>query len=232
MDYVWDITNKKTYNNRTGHYKFEKEYTFIKNHITDKIESILDVCGGSGRLAIPLLDFCKDITLIDKNKEAIEILKKRTDKIKVICADFSQYATTQRKTYDLILCIEAFRNFENQNQFFEKINKMLAENGTFIFTSLNPKSWRFYLRHIHRHYFMKSSAKYYDLNIKELEKMINKRNLKIEKIEGMNWIPLPLTSNSRLVPFFVFIEQKLNLHKWINQSPMWLIAVRKNADYQ
>ena len=229
MNYVWDVNYKKTYNSRTGHYKFKKEFTFIKNYTTDKIKNILDIGGGSGRFAIPLLDFCKDITLIDINEKAIETLKKRSNKIRAICADFLQYATTQHNSYDLVLCIEAFGNFEDQNQFFEKINELLAENGTFIFTSINIKSWRFYMRHIHHNYFLKRSPmRYYDSSISKLEILLDKHNLKIERIEGMNWIPLPLTSNSWLVPVFAFIEKRFKLYKWINQSPMWLIAVKKN----
>ncbi|MCK9508138.1 MAG: class I SAM-dependent methyltransferase [Pigmentiphaga sp.] len=224
MNYIWDVTNTKTYNNSMGRYKFQKEFEFIKKHIADNTVNVLDIAGGSGRFAIPLINYCSDITVIDINEEAIAILQKRSDKIKAIWEDFNHFLVEQQ--YKIILCIEGFGYFENKNLFFEKINALLAENGTFIFTSLNPRSWRFYLRNI-IHSLKGTSTKYYDLNIQKLAILLNKHNLRIEGIEGMHWIPLPLSSNCKMVSAFAYIEHKLRLHKYLKQSPMWLIAVKK-----
>jgi hypothetical protein len=54
MQYIWDVSNPRTYNNRSGCYKFQRERGFIVNHGANPLERILDIGGGSGRYAVDL----------------------------------------------------------------------------------------------------------------------------------------------------------------------------------
>ncbi len=67
------------------------------------------------------------------------------------------------------------------------------------------------------------------MEVEHLIELLESCNLKIESIEGMNWIPLPLKSNSKFVKVFEFIERNLGLSKIISQSPWLLISVKKNT---
>ena len=139
MTYIWDISNPKTYNNKMGVYKFKVEYKFIQSQLTSNC-SILDIGGGSGRIAIPILNLGYSVTVIEKSEEALQILSKRNPKINVILCDFMEY---QSKTkYEIILAIEVLQYINDWDLFFTKISNHLIDNGKFIFTTINPNSWR------------------------------------------------------------------------------------------
>ena len=144
MSYNWDYLDKRAYNNKVGCYKFRREFNFIVENGKDNFNKILDIAGGSGRFAIPLCEYSGQITALDINQEALKLLKDREDSIETIQADFSVVELTD--LYSLILCIEAIGYFQNLEVFFSKVNKILTDDGRFIFTYTNPNSWRFYLR--------------------------------------------------------------------------------------
>jgi|ERR1035437_3953328 SAM-dependent methyltransferase len=224
MSYNWDYLDRKSYNNRTGHYKFRREFEFITNNGQNHFDKILDIAGGSGRFAIPLSNFSKNITVIDVNPTAIQILSERKQDINSICGEFIK--TDIHDTFSMIICIEALGYFDNLELFFNKINSLLANDGRLILTYNNPNSWRFLLRklkHLKNGYFP-----YKEINIREFKKLLDSCDLEIENMTGMNWIPLPLSSNSRLISFFEKIEKIFCLEKWYSQSPWILMSIKKN----
>ncbi len=223
MSYNWDYLDKKSYNNEIGHYKFRREFNFIISNAKNNFDKILDIAGGSGRFAIPLKDFSKKITVIDINQTAIHILNERDADINTICDDFIK--TEFQETFSLILCIEALGYFTNLEEFFNKIHSLLTPDGRFIFTYNNPSSWRFLLRKLK--HWKKGPYPYNEIKLKELNKILDKCNLNIENMSGMNWVPLPLSSNSKLVSFFEIIEKIFRLEKWYSQSPWILMSVKK-----
>jgi len=222
IEYNWDSLNKKTYNNRVGHYKFRRQFQFIIKNGKNHCDKVLDIAGGSGRIAIPLLEYSSKITVLDIKPNAIKILKKRNSDINTICDNFMK--AEFQEIFSLILCIEAIGAFNDWEEFFSKINTLLTDDGRFIFTYTNPKSWRFSLRKI-----MHWNDPNKGVQLKELTKILNKFNFEIENMEGFNWMPLPLYSNSRLVYFFEFIEKIFNLKSWYSQSPWLLISIKKRT---
>jgi ubiquinone/menaquinone biosynthesis C-methylase UbiE len=223
MSYLWDVSNKVTYNNRTGLYKFQKEYSFIKRHLNKQSIKVLDICGGSGRFALPLLNTVDSITVLDINQEAIDILNQKASNIKTYCCDFMNFESNIK--FDFVILIEAIGYFDDKELLFENINKLLNSNGLLIFQVTNPKSWRYFLRKLKN--IFKKRTLYSEPNINDLLKILNNKNFEIVEIEGMNWIPLPLSSNSIFVEFFIWIESLFKLNKWINQSPWLMISVKK-----
>lgn len=223
MKYIWDISNKETYNNRTGHYKFKRQYSFILNNGKNNFDNILDIAGGSGRFAIPLRDYSENILVVDIDKTALQILKKRNSNITTICGDFIK--TNFQETFSLMLCIESLNLFPNMEEYFNKINQLLSNNGRLIISYVNPTSWRYFLRKV-RH-GKKGPSPTYEIKFQKLKDTLKKCNLAIEYVEGMNWIPFPLTSNSKFVTFFEYVEKILMLKKWHSQSPWLLISIKK-----
>lgn len=223
MSYNWDFLDKEAYNNKVGYYKFRCQYKFIIDNGETHFDKILDLAGGSGRFALPLQDYSKDITVLDLNPSALKLLSERDGNIKKINADFTEVEILD--TYSLILCIEAIGNFKNWDAFFKKVNSLLNEDGRFIFSYTNPTSWRFFLRKLK--HWRKGFHPYKEMKLSDLKVLLNKCNFEIEKMEGMNWIPLSLASNSKLVPFFEYIEKKLKLYNWFSQSPWIMISVKK-----
>ncbi|WP_080055449.1 class I SAM-dependent methyltransferase [Spirosoma aerolatum] len=223
MEYVWDMLNTKTYNNPYGRYKFAKQYSFILSQF-DNRKNILDIAGGSGRYAIPLFSETKDITVVDINKYALELLKNREPEIYSIEGDFMEVSLPNK--YSLILCIEALSYFRNYNLFFKKINTLLDENGTFVFLMVNPQSWRYTLRR-----FNKGRTDYGEISYENIKLILKKNNLKIKSVKGFNWMPFPLSmSNALLIKTFSFLEHLLGFEKWISQSPWLLVSVTKDSN--
>jgi len=114
---------------------------------------------------------------------------------------------------------------KNGSFFFNKVNSILRENGRFVFTYTNPSSWRFYLRKLK--HFKNGFHPYKEMELDELKKILFKCNFEIDKMEGMNWIPLPLSSNSKLVSVFEKLELFFKLKNWHSQSPWLLFSVKR-----
>ena len=223
MGYNWDYLDAKSYNNKVGQYKFRKEFDFILKNASNNFGSILDIAGGSGRFALPLREFSKKITVIDINQTAIQLLSERDRNIDAICGEFIE--TDIPGPFSAIICIEALGYFDNLESFFDKINSLLTNDGRLILHYNNPGSWRFLLRKL-KHW--KSGHYHYnEVTIKELTKILTCCNLEIDNKIGMNWMPLPLSSNSKLVSFFEMIEKTLRLKKWYSQSPWILFSIKK-----
>lgn len=223
-EYNWDYLNKKAYNNTIGRYRTDIELKFIKKYIKRENEKILDIAGGSGRIAIPLIKYSSDITVTDINTKAMQILDERELGIKTVGGDFS--TTDFPNLYTLILCIEGPDYFEDWDQFFGRINSLLEDGGRCIYTYTNPSSWRYLLRRIKN---INKKNPYHVHSFESLKELLEQKGFEIKEIRGFNWMPFSVASNSPLVPFFAFLETKLKLYKWHSQSPWMLISIKKNT---
>jgi len=224
MQYQWDVSNRKTYNNRVGKYKFIRQFEFIMKNGKDRFDNILDIAGGSGRFALPLYEYSRNIKVVDIDQEALSVLSVRNSHIETIQGDFINVQLTDE--FSFILCIEALGYFEDLDMFFAKIDVLMASEGRFVFMYNNPNSWRFLLRKI-RH-IRKGAHPYKEVSLNELKAIFLRYSFEIVEMKGMNWMPLPLSSNSRLVYLFEFLEKWLSLSKWYSQSPWLLISIKKH----
>jgi len=223
MAYNWDYLDKKAYNNKVGNYKFRREFKFIVDNGIEKFENILDIAGGSGRFAIPLCQYSNSITVLDLNSDALQLIKERKNSIKTIHADFNTIEIND--IYSLILCIEGLGSFQDWEKFFNQVSGLLQEDGRFIFTYTNPSSWRFLLRKLK--HWKNGFHPYTEMELNELKVLLIKCNFEIVTMEGMNWIPFSLSSNSVFVGFFGKIEQLFRLKNWHSQSPWILFSVKQ-----
>ncbi|MBA3704678.1 MAG: class I SAM-dependent methyltransferase [Bacteroidetes bacterium] len=222
MTYKWDYLDTQGYNNKTGRYRSAVQLKFIRDNVDRKFDSLLDIAGGSGRIAIPLLDYSSNITVTDIDESALQILKERNLGIHTVCDDFTH--SEFGSTFSLIVCIEGPDYFKDWPAFFRKVSSLLEKEGKFIFTYTNPSSWRYILRKVKQ---LGKKDPYHVLKYKDLEKLLCDCNLKIEKKDGFNWTLLPVISNSALTSVFAFIEKTFRLNKWHSQSPWLMISVKK-----
>ena len=223
MAYNWDYLDKKAYNNKVGDYKFRREFNFIIENGVDKYQNILDIAGGSGRFAIPLCQYSNNINVLDVNRDALQLITDRNDNINTIHADFNTFQI--KDSFSLIICIEALGSFQDWEKFFNQVYGLLQEDGRFIFTYTNPSSWRFFLRKVK--HWKNGFHHYNEMELDEFMLLLTNCNFKIDKMEGMNWIPLSLASNSILVSFFENVEQFFRLKNWFSQSPWILFSVKQ-----
>lgn len=219
--YLWDVKNPKGYKNRMGSYKTRIQLDFILKQIKEKKMRILDIGGGSGRFAIPIKLKGHDVTVIELDNNAINLLKKREDKIKTILMDFNDFITDTK--YDIIICMEVLQYFPSYCNSFKRIFDMLKNDGIFIFTVVNSSSWRYFLRKLKKH------TNYNITSYRDYLKLLKSNNFRIINKKGFQWIPLTVNSNSRMVLLFSYLEKILFLDKCFIQSPYLLFAVRKNS---
>jgi hypothetical protein len=73
LRYIWDEENPEGYANRIGRYRTDVESRFLFDHLGPSPLRILDMGGGSGRFGGALSDRGHDVTLIDKNPEAVAL---------------------------------------------------------------------------------------------------------------------------------------------------------------
>ncbi len=224
MSYLWDVSNTISYNNRMGKYKFNFEYGFINKFLIPN-SKILDVGGGSGRFAIPIHNLGYEITVLDNNKEALDILSNKNSQIQTVHCNFMEYKSDLK--YDIILAIEVLIYINDWDLFFSKIDNLLNNNGRFIFSTINTHSWRFFLRKLYHRFNDHSYFKYHSLE--DINSFLSKYTLKVETVEGFYWLPFKLNSNNLLIEFFIYIEKLLKLKKYISQSPWLMISIIKNT---
>ncbi len=225
MAYQWDPESPTGYNNKSGQYKYRKEFGFILRHCPPGNTSLLDIAGGAGRMCIPLKNHFNSIHVTDLSAEALELLKKKEPGIKTTAGDFMTLQFNQQYSY--VFCIEALGYFEDTAAFLQKVSGLVEKNGYFIFTYTNPGSWRFILRTIKSG--LKDTSNYTDMNFSQFILLLQQNNFEIQDMEGMNWMPLPMHANGFLVTFFDSIERVFGLSKWISQSPWILICVKKTS---
>ena len=218
--YLWDVKNPQGYFNRMGFYKTNKEMSFIKKHLDNTINKILDLGGGSGRFSLPLLEGGFDVTLVDLNSAAIELCKNRGI-AHAYCMDIREF---KEINFDLVLAIELFL-VTSPLEVIQIANNSLRLNGLFITVGTNKKSWRYKLHNLRK----KKSKNYGDMSVLEYRNLFNKNGFEIIEIKGFNWMPFRVNSNNHLIPFIARIETFLKLDKCLNQSP-WLLfcCLKKN----
>jgi 2-polyprenyl-3-methyl-5-hydroxy-6-metoxy-1,4-benzoquinol methylase len=221
MSYKWDI--EKAYATRSGRYMTVVSTEFINRYIGMEKKNILDIGGGSGRFAIPLADIGHNVTVLEPNSEALDILRKRNKKIELISSTFEEGKITNK--FDIILAMEVIGSFSSFEYFLDKISAISKPSTILIISTKNKGSIKSKLqkklnpnKHLYSGY--SDYRKYLDI--------LNNRSFHVIDVNGFNWIPLKVNSNSFLVPFFIFIEKYFLLNKWLLQSPELLIAAGKN----
>jgi ubiquinone/menaquinone biosynthesis C-methylase UbiE len=226
MAYSVDPLNKETYDTRMGRYRSHIQHEFIVKNASNKFNNILDICGGSGRIVIPLVKNAGSITVVDINAEALQALKERNLGISTVCGDFSKIEFKDK--YSLVLCVEGPDYFKDLPAFFSKAESLMTPDGKLIFTYTNPNSWRYFIKKLK--HIRKPITSLHVIKYKELQTILNTLGLKINDCHGFYWMPLPIFSNSKLVPLFQFTEKVFNLSRWFSQSPWLMVSVIKKEN--
>ena len=156
--------------------------------------NILDIGCGGGLLCEPLKRLGANVTGIDASKKNIEVAKfhakKNKLRINYICA--SPEILKIQKKFDVILGMEIVEHVEDINFFIKKSSELLKKNGLMFIATLNKtlKSYMFAI--VGAEYILRwLPIGTHDWNkfIKpdELIKVTKINNLKLEKLDGMNF---------------------------------------------
>ena len=165
----------------------------IKKKPLDKI-NILDIGCGGGLLSEPMTRLGANVTGIDASSKNINIAKlhakKNKLKINYICS--SPEKLKIKKKFDVILNMEIVEHVEDINFFINSCSKLLKKNGLMFIATLNKtlKSYMFAI--IGAEYVLRwlpIGTHDWEKFVKpeDLKKILIKNNLKLEKLDGMNF---------------------------------------------
>jgi len=171
-----------------------KKFNLNSSNKPLKTINILDIGCGGGLLSEPMSRLGANVVGIDASKKNIEVAKfhakKNKLKINYICA--SPEILKIQKKFDVILNMEIVEHVEDINFFIKKSSELLKKNGLMFIATLNKtlKSYMFAI--VGAEYILKwLPIGTHDWNkfIKpdELIKITKINNLKLEKLDGMNF---------------------------------------------
>ena len=159
----------------------------------DKI-NILDIGCGGGLLSEPMKRLGANVTGIDASSKNINIAKlhakKNKLKINYLCS--SPEKLKIQKKFDVILNMEIVEHVEDINFFINSCSKLLKKNGLMFVATLNKTLKSYLFAIIGAEYVLRwlpIGTHDWEKFVKpeDLKKILNKNNLKLEKLDGMNF---------------------------------------------
>ena len=159
----------------------------------DKI-NILDIGCGGGLLSEPMTRLGAKVTGIDASSKNINIAKlhakKNKLKINYLCS--SPEKLKIQKKFDVILNMEIVEHVEDINFFINSCSKLLKKNGLMFVATLNKTLKSYVFAIIGAEYVLRwlpIGTHDWEKFVKpeDLKKILNKNNLKLVKLDGMNF---------------------------------------------
>ena len=156
--------------------------------------NILDIGCGGGLLSEPMARLGANVTGIDASDKNIKIAKLHAKKNKLNINYFcsSPEKLKIKKKFDVILNMEIIEHVEDINFFIKSCSKLLKKNGLMFVATLNKTLKSYVFAIIGAEYvlgWLPIGTHDWEKFVKpeDLKNILSKNNLKIEKIDGMNF---------------------------------------------
>ena len=156
--------------------------------------NILDIGCGGGLLSEPMARLGANVTGIDASDKNIKIAKLHAKKNKLNINYFcsSPEKIKIKKKFDVILNMEIIEHVEDINFFIKSCSKLLKKNGLMFVATLNKTLKSYVFAIIGAEYVLRwlpIGTHDWEKFVKpeDLKNILSKNNLKIEKIDGMNF---------------------------------------------
>ena len=156
--------------------------------------NILDIGCGGGLLSEPMARLGANVIGIDASDKNIKIAKLHAKKNKLninyYCSSPEKLKT--KKKFDVILNMEIIEHVEDINFFIKSCSKLLKKNGLMFVATLNKTLKSYVFAIIGAEYVLRwlpIGTHDWEKFVKpeDLKNILSKNNLKIEKIDGMNF---------------------------------------------
>ena len=156
--------------------------------------NILDIGCGGGLLSEPMSRMGANVTGIDASDKNIKIAKlhskKNKLKINYLCSSPEKLKIT--KKFDVILNMEIVEHVEDINFFINSCSKLLKKNGLMFVATLNKTLKSYIFAIVGAEYVLRwlpIGTHEWEKFVKpqELKSILIKNNLKLLKIDGMNF---------------------------------------------
>ncbi|XMD99220.1 MAG: ubiquinone/menaquinone biosynthesis methyltransferase [Candidatus Karelsulcia muelleri] len=162
--------------------KWRKKLSEIIINYNPKL--VLDLATGTGNIPILLVNKLKKLNLlgIDISNKMIYIGKnklKNYKNVKLIKADCQKLFFIKKNQFDIVTIVFGIRNFENINNVFKEIYRVLSINGYLIILEFSKSNNSFNFNYIYKFY----SKKIIPLIIKSFYKNLFAYNYLIKSID-------------------------------------------------
>jgi 2-polyprenyl-6-hydroxyphenyl methylase/3-demethylubiquinone-9 3-methyltransferase len=156
--------------------------------------SILDIGCGGGLLSEPMTRLGANVTGIDASSKNINIAKLHAKKNKLsinyLCSSPEQMKV--KKKFDVILNMEIIEHVEDVNFFIKSCSKLLKQDGIMFVATLNKTLKSYVFAIVGAEYVLRwlpIGTHDWEKFIKpeDLKNILNKNNLKLDKLDGMNF---------------------------------------------
>ena len=156
--------------------------------------NILDIGCGGGLLSEPMTRLGAKVTGIDASDKNIKIAKLHAKKNKLninyLCSSPEKIKIKDK--FDVILNMEIIEHVEDINFFIKSCSKLLKKNGIMFVATLNKTLKSYVFAIIGAEYILRwlpigthDWEKFVKPN--DLKEILNQNNLKLEKLDGMNF---------------------------------------------
>ena len=179
--------------------------SYIKDHIINSFKinnkekplenvKILDIGCGGGLLSEPMCRLGADVVGIDASEKNINIAKlhaeKNNLKINYICSSPENLKVNTK--FDVILNMEIVEHVEDISLFLSSCSKLLRKNGIMFVATLNKTLKSYVFAIIGAEYILRwlpIGTHEWEKFVKpdDLEKILEKNNCKLEKLDGMSF---------------------------------------------
>ena len=165
----------------------------VSNKPLKKID-VLDIGCGGGLLSEPMYRLGANVVGIDASQKNIDIAKfhakKNKLKINYICA--SPETLKIKKKFDVILNMEIVEHVEDVEFFLKSCSKLLKKNGLMFVATINKTLKSYIFAIVGAEYVLRwlpIGTHEWEKFVKpeDLKIILNKNNLKLEKLDGMNF---------------------------------------------
>ena len=156
--------------------------------------NILDIGCGGGLLSEPMTRLGANVTGIDASVKNIQIAKLHAKKNKLninyLCS--SPEKMKIKKKFDVILNMEIIEHVEDINFFIKSCSKLLKKDGLMFVATLNKTLKSYVFAIIGAEYVLRwlpIGTHDWEKFVKpeDLKEILSKNNLKLEKLDGMNF---------------------------------------------
>ncbi|MBU3918616.1 methyltransferase domain-containing protein [Patescibacteria group bacterium] len=153
--------------NRVGPYYniipvlLRSNYSFIgKEMVLNKGEKVLDVGGGTGKVAKEIVDlFDAEVTILDSCESMLKRVKNHPC-INIIRGDIEKNALKD-KSFDVILCIDTLHHLSNPKLGLEQMYRILKPGGTIFIQDFDITKIRTRILNFIEEYFLGEPANFY-----------------------------------------------------------------------
>ena len=140
-NHYWDLYKNKFTEERN---KREANFIYKTLNLSEKA-SVLDLCGGCGRIAVPLAQKGVNVHVLDFNKNFLDLAQKKADKkrvsIETCKSDMREipYSNKFDAVINIFTSFGYFKSEEENLKVLKEVNKSLKLNGLFLIDVQNGK---------------------------------------------------------------------------------------------